>query len=83
MRIALILLLLAGCATQPTAEQVIARYAPFCEGLGYAPNTDTWRQCIQTEAGQRRAAAAAYGAAALGSRPKTCQPNGTGGTTCF
>lgn len=83
MRYALLLLLLAGCISPPSAEQVIARYSPFCEKLGYAPDTDQWRSCIQSEVAQRRTAAAMYGAAAIGSRPKTCQPNGAGGATCF
>ena len=45
-----LVLVLAGCATpEERAQQVIAAYGPYCERLGYTPNTDTWRQCIQTE----------------------------------
>lgn len=49
MRYALIVLLLAGCAVSPQekAEKAIARQAPYCEKLGYKPQTDGWRNCIQ------------------------------------
>lgn len=80
MRYALLLLLLAGCMTP---EQIIAKHAPFCEKLGYTTDTDPWRQCIQTEAGNDKAARSRIGAAALQSRPKTCNPNATGGVTCY
>jgi hypothetical protein len=38
---------LSGCAAQQ-AERDIANYAPYCEKLGYRPDTDPWRDCIQT-----------------------------------
>ena len=53
MRYVLVVLMLAGCAT---AENRIAQYGPFCEGLGYRLDTDQWRNCIQTEHANRIAA---------------------------
>lgn len=48
IRLVLILLLLAGCATpQERAHRAIVRHGPYCETLGFLPNTDAWRQCIQ------------------------------------
>ena len=42
--------LLVGCATpQEKAEQMIERYGPMCEKLGYTKNTDPWRDCILKE----------------------------------
>lgn len=50
--------LLAGCATNPQAEQQKASklmeykmqvYGPACEKLGFAKDTDAWRVCIQRE----------------------------------
>lgn len=42
-----VMLVLAACATpQDKAAAVIARHAPYCEGLGFTRNTDAWRQCI-------------------------------------
>lgn len=50
MRYLFVLLLLAGCATQEErAERAIARYAPYCEKLGHAQDTDPWRHCIQMQ----------------------------------
>lgn len=53
MRLILIcaVLVLAGCAggEAKRAELNVAAYAPYCEKLGHAPNTDAWRKCIQTE----------------------------------
>ena len=46
----LAVLVIAGCATpEQRAQQVIAAYGPYCEKLGYTPNSDPWRQCLQTE----------------------------------
>jgi len=51
-------MLLAGCATNPQAEQQKATkqmeykmqvYGPACEKLGFAKDTDAWRLCIQRE----------------------------------
>ena len=48
--VALMLLALVGCATpEQRAQQVLQAYGPYCEKLGYTPNTDAWRQCIQAE----------------------------------
>jgi len=53
-----LLALLAGCASDPAAEQARATklmnhkmqvYGPACEKLGYAKDTDSWRDCIQLE----------------------------------
>ena len=63
MKIRLLLLsvsltLLAGCASNPAAEQERATrlmeykmqvYGPACEKLGFEKNTDNWRECIQRE----------------------------------
>ena len=88
MRLTLLLiLLLSGCATpEQRAERAIAKFAPYCEKLGYQQDTDGWRSCIQASDTSARAAGAAYGAAisnaAIQSRPKTCLPT-NGGYTCF
>ncbi len=47
-------LALAACTTpQQRAErmqaemaQMMVIYGPACSGLGYAPNSDPWRQCV-------------------------------------
>ncbi|MES2299190.1 MAG: membrane lipoprotein lipid attachment site-containing protein [Pseudomonadota bacterium] len=47
-------LMLAACATpyddqarlQHDMERIISVYGPACEKLGYAPNTDQWRNCM-------------------------------------
>jgi hypothetical protein len=50
--------LLAGCATDPAAQQKYALeqmeyklqvYGPACEKLGFEKDTDEWRTCIQRE----------------------------------
>lgn len=50
--------MLAGCASDPVAEQnqatklmeyKIQVYGPACEKLGFERDTDTWRECIQRE----------------------------------
>jgi hypothetical protein len=46
--------LLSACATpaqqaayaQHEMEQTMAIYGPACEKLGYAANTDPWRNCV-------------------------------------
>jgi len=52
------MLLFAGCATNPQAEQQRATkqmeykiqvYGPACEKLGFTKDTDAWRECIQRE----------------------------------
>lgn len=56
--VSLIVVLLVGCASNPAAEKEQALklmdykvevYGPACEKLGYAANTDAWRECIQHE----------------------------------
>lgn len=58
MSIAISLLAVAGCASNPAAEQARATkqmehkilvYGPACEKLGFAKDTDKWRECIQRE----------------------------------
>jgi hypothetical protein len=47
-------LLVAGCATQEQraaavqrdVDDMVAVYGPGCEKLGYAANSDPWRECI-------------------------------------
>ena len=50
----LIVLALAGCATeaqraaavQRDVEEMIRVYGPGCEKLGYRGDTDPWRECV-------------------------------------
>ncbi len=50
----LLLFLLQGCATpeeraarvQAEVDEMIKVYGPGCEKLGYAKESDPWRQCI-------------------------------------
>lgn len=52
--VSLLLLVLAGCATQAEraaqvqrdVEQMIQVYGPGCEKLGYKSDTDPWRDCV-------------------------------------
>ena len=53
-----VLMTLAACASNPAAEQARATqqmeykmqvYGPACEKLGFAKDTDKWRECIQRE----------------------------------
>ena len=53
-----VVLVFAGCATNPQAEQQKATqlmeykihvYGPACEKLGFNKDTDPWRECIQRE----------------------------------
>ena len=45
---------LLGCATpqeramkqQAEMERMMAEYGPACAQLGYAPNSDPWRDCV-------------------------------------
>ena len=57
LRFALMILLLAtlpGCMTQAQraaaaqadVEDMVKVFGPACEKLGYAKDTDTWRECI-------------------------------------
>ena len=47
-------LCLLGCATpeqramkqQAEMERMMAEYGPACSQLGFAPNTDLWRDCV-------------------------------------
>lgn len=77
------LILLAGCATpEQRAEKDIAKYAPYCEKLGYSQASDQWRDCIQKQASDDKAARSRASAAVIQSRPKTC--TGTGNSvTCY
>jgi hypothetical protein len=52
------LAVLSACASNPAAEQARATqqmdykmqvYGPACEKLGFAKDTDKWRECIQRE----------------------------------
>lgn len=50
MRYLLIAALLVGCSTPAQrAEKDIAKYAPYCEKLGYQKDSDQWRDCIQKQ----------------------------------
>jgi hypothetical protein len=83
MRYLLIALLLVGCATpEQRAAEMIADYGPFCETMGFQPNTDTWRQCIVNQSNSEMARRAAiYNAFQVG-RPRTC--NSIGGiVSCY
>ncbi len=51
-------IVVTGCASDPVAEQnratrlmnyKIQVYGPACEKLGYAKDSDPWRECIQRE----------------------------------
>jgi hypothetical protein len=50
----LLLLFVAGCATQAEraaqvqrdVEQMIQLYGPGCEKLGYKNDSDPWRECV-------------------------------------
>lgn len=51
---ALLVLVVAGCATQAEraaqvqreVEQMIQLYGPGCEKLGYKNDSDPWRECV-------------------------------------
>jgi hypothetical protein len=56
--ISALIILLAGCATDPATQQKQALqqmeyklqvYGPACEKLGFEKDTDGWRTCIQRE----------------------------------
>ena len=85
MRLTLLLMLLiSACATpEQKAERAISRFAPYCERLGYQPDTDKWRDCIQASVANNDANASRAGAAYIQTRPRTCQSNGFGGVTCY
>ena len=52
--VSLLLLSVAGCATQAEraaqvqreVEDMIKLYGPGCEKLGYKNDTDPWRECV-------------------------------------
>lgn len=53
-----LLAMISACATNPAAEQARATqqmeykiqvYGPACEKLGFAKDSDKWRDCIQRE----------------------------------
>ncbi len=47
-------LALSACATpEQRAESAISRHGPYCERLGFAADTDAWRQCIQSAVAER------------------------------
>lgn len=47
MRIVLIALLLAGCATpEQRAENAISEYGPYCDKMGYQRTANEWRDCV-------------------------------------
>ena len=57
MRYLLIAILLVGCATpEQRADRALSRYGPYCEKLGFAPDSDAYRNCIQSEVTSRRMA---------------------------
>jgi len=61
MRLLLILLLLAGCATpEQKADKMVERYGPACSKLGYQADSDKWRDCIVAMNGSRRGVVQTY-----------------------
>lgn len=51
MRLLLICVLLAGCATpSEKAEKMTEKYGPVCDRLGYPSDTDKWRDCVLSQA---------------------------------
>lgn len=43
-------ILTVACASpEQQAARAIERFGPYCEKLGYARNTDPWRDCIMKE----------------------------------
>lgn len=97
MRLILIVLLLAGCATpeqraayqqreaERQAQAMIVSYGPICEKLGLVPKSEAWANCVvqqaQLQASRDGAAAAGFGALQQ-MRPKTCYPVGNR-VTCY
>ena len=60
MRYLTVLLMLgfAGCATSADwAQHAIAEFGPYCEGRGYARDTESWRHCVQVLDARATAAA--------------------------
>lgn len=52
---------LAGCATpQERAAKVIAKYGPYCQGLGLKVGSEPFAACVQQEDARASAAAAAF-----------------------
>lgn len=57
MRYVLIAVLLSGCATpEERGAKLAERYGGSCDALGYARNTDPWRDCVLKMEGNRRRA---------------------------
>lgn len=66
MRYLLLVIFLSACATaEERAARSVATYGPYCERLGFQPNSNQWRECIQRERADRtaRAGVAAQNAA--------------------
>lgn len=83
MRYLILVVLLAGCMTpEYRAERAIARHGPYCEKLGFQPNTDQWRGCILQADQASNAAGQAASQSILQNRAKTCSTIG-GRTTCY
>lgn len=75
MRYFVIFLLLTGCVTQEQrAERDIAKYAPYCEKIGYERNTDQWRDCIMKESAPKPGRAPTN---------QHCTSDGYGGVRCY
>lgn len=68
----LVLVALTGCTAAQRAEHQIGTYAPYCERLGYQPDTDPWRGCIQAQAESAVATSRAISAATIQKR-QTCR----------
>lgn len=50
-KLALIALLLAGCAgPEKQAEQEMAAFGPYCQRLGLEPGTPQFALCVQNQA---------------------------------
>ncbi len=47
---AVLAVLLAACAnTAEKAAKQNPNHAPYCESLGYTPDSDVWRECIEQQ----------------------------------
>lgn len=55
--IAFLFLGLTGCySPQKHAEGLQRIHGPYCESMGYRPQTDAWRNCIQAREDRNNAA---------------------------
>lgn len=93
--IVLSVVVLAACAhRQPLtpeqqAQMIVQNFGPICDQVGFARDTDAWRQCVlsrydaamQASAANRSAAIQAYGASQM-NRPRNCTFTGNQ-MTCF